>query len=205
MQGVHKDPVIGRMHLKLKYDFKRSDLVVTLLQGKSTKNVPLFCIKWNLISFHILVREVSSSITECYLKVYLSDEPSTGKVKQTKFVRRHLMHFEFHEEFKFPITFDELSDRMLMVQFYEHNASAKSSKSNVLLGVISLDLQRVDPSADIEIIADIEPTKNEVRSFLDRDKVHCDSNSSLHVLQLTLISYSTNTTTLQPSQMQQQF
>lgn len=33
MQGVNRDPVIGRMHLQLRYDFKRSDLVVAVLKG----------------------------------------------------------------------------------------------------------------------------------------------------------------------------
>lgn len=75
------------------------------------------------------------------------------------------MHFEFNEEFKFPITFDEMAEKTLIVQFFEHNPSAKSNKSNLLLGAVNIDLQEADPSAEIEIIADIEPIKLEVMYY----------------------------------------
>lgn len=66
-------------------------------------------------------KDISSKIDEFYLKVFLGPEDDGKRresVKRKKSQKNREGHFE-RQDFKFPITYDELLDKRLMVQFFD--------------------------------------------------------------------------------------
>ncbi len=60
------------------------------------------------------------------------------------------------EDFKFPLTYEELMEKRLIIKMFE---AGKLGRIPAITGEVVLDLGEVDPSAEVEVWADIEPKK----------------------------------------------
>ncbi|GBP75393.1 Synaptotagmin-1 [Eumeta japonica] len=89
-------PSLGRLHLRLKYDFDRSDLEVHLIEA------------------HDLAGYEAGGFNDPYVRVSLLPEVDT-RVRQTPVHRNEANPF-FDQHFKFPVSHDELGDKTLLLQ-----------------------------------------------------------------------------------------
>lgn len=87
---------MGRLHLRLKYDFDRSDLHVHLIEA------------------HDLAGSDQGGFNDPYVKLTLSPEVDTRK-RQTKIHRNNPNPF-FDQNFKFPVSHEELQEKTLVLQ-----------------------------------------------------------------------------------------
>uniref|UniRef100_A0A914X2A9 C2 domain-containing protein n=2 Tax=Plectus sambesii TaxID=2011161 RepID=A0A914X2A9_9BILA len=128
-----KGLAIGRVQLKLDYDFAKSDLVVSVLDAK----------------------DISSKIDEFFLNIFLGPEEDGKRresVKRKKSQKNREGHFE-RQDIKFPITYDELLDKRLVIQFFD---CGRLGRMQSLAGEVSIDLSSLDLSADLVVWADVE-------------------------------------------------
>lgn len=94
-------PSLGRIHLRLKYDFDRSDLEVHLIEA------------------HDLAGYEAGGFNDPYVRVTLLPEVDT-RVRQTPVHRNEANPF-FDQHFKFPVSHDELSDKTLLLQVFDYD------------------------------------------------------------------------------------
>ncbi|PBC34651.1 Synaptotagmin-C [Apis cerana cerana] len=87
---------LGRLHLRFKYDFDRSDLHVHLIEA------------------HDLAGSDQGGFNDPYVKLMLNPEVDSRK-RQTQIYRNESNPF-FDQQFKFPVSNDELQDRTLVLQ-----------------------------------------------------------------------------------------
>ena len=95
---------LGRLHLRFKYDFDRSDLHVHLIEA------------------HDLAGSDQGGFNDPYVKLTLSPEVDSRK-RQTQIYRNETNPF-FDQQFKFPVSNDELQDRTLVLQAINTNIIA---------------------------------------------------------------------------------
>ncbi|CDW54853.1 hypothetical protein TTRE_0000312301 [Trichuris trichiura] len=128
-QTSGSDYVVGLIRLRLSYDFGRSDFVVRLVEA----NVE------------------PADVMRCRVVVSLQDgfeETSSRNVEAVRPVGG--ANFVFNQPVKFPIPIGELVRRKL------HLNLISMEPKNQFLGAVELDLLENDPSADIEVAAEIE-------------------------------------------------
>lgn len=87
---------MGRLHLRLKYDFDRSDLRVHLIEA------------------HDLAGTDQGGFNDPYVKLTLSPEVDTRK-RQTSIHRNNPNPF-FDQHFKFPVSHEQLQEKTLVLQ-----------------------------------------------------------------------------------------
>lgn len=92
---------LGRLHLRFKYDFDRSDLHVHLIEA------------------HDLAGSDQGGFNDPYVKLMLNPEVDSRK-RQTQIYRNESNPF-FDQQFKFPVSNDELQDRTLVLQAINTN------------------------------------------------------------------------------------
>ncbi|XP_076175964.1 synaptotagmin beta isoform X2 [Ptiloglossa arizonensis] len=126
---------LGRLHLRFKYDFDRSDLHVHLIEA------------------HDLPGNKQGGFNDPYVKLTLSPEVDSRK-RQTQIYRNEENPF-FDQEFKFPVSNDELPNKTLLLQVLDYD---RSSRNDVVGSVrIPLHILRLDsPTSTEEIWAEIE-------------------------------------------------
>lgn len=86
---------LGRLHLRFKYDFDRSDLHVHLIEA------------------HDLAGSEQGGFNDPYVKLTLSPEVDSKK-RQTQIYRNEANPF-FDQQFKFPVSNEELHDKILVL------------------------------------------------------------------------------------------
>uniref|UniRef100_A0A5S6Q9Z7 C2 domain-containing protein n=1 Tax=Trichuris muris TaxID=70415 RepID=A0A5S6Q9Z7_TRIMR len=121
--------VVGLIRLRLSYDFGRSDFVVQLVEA----NVE------------------PANVTRCRVVVALQDGFEETSSRSVEVVRpAGGANFTFDQPVKFPIPIGELVRRKL------HLKLISLEPRNEYIGAVELDLLENDPSADIEVAAEIE-------------------------------------------------
>ncbi|XP_064629150.1 synaptotagmin-6-like isoform X2 [Lineus longissimus] len=123
---------LGRLHIRVKYDFNTSDLVVHVIEAQDLPPVD------------------TAGLSDPYVKLVLSPEIDT-KLRQTS-LKRRTINPVFDEYFKFPVTFEDLADRTISFFIYNYD---KFSRHDVI-GCVSLDLAQVDVSTSLEIWSDVQ-------------------------------------------------
>ncbi|KRY70548.1 Synaptotagmin-C, partial [Trichinella pseudospiralis] len=121
------DYAVGTIRLKLSYDNNRSDFVVRIIE----------------------VSLESSTVTKCRVGACLLN----GAVQTApRFIETAAAkgNFIFEEPLKFPIPIDELMRRKLRLEIFG------LEPQKTFIGTVELDLLVNDPSADIEVTAEIE-------------------------------------------------
>ncbi|CAH2091777.1 unnamed protein product [Euphydryas editha] len=124
-------PSLGRIHLRLKYDFDRSDLEVHLIEA------------------HDLAGYEAGGFNDPYVRVSLLPEVDT-RVRQTPVHRNQVNPF-FDQHFKFPVSHDELSDKTLLLQVFDYDRFSR----NEVMGSAKVPLSRVEVAGGAEVWAEL--------------------------------------------------
>ncbi|XP_013138515.1 PREDICTED: synaptotagmin-3 [Papilio polytes] len=124
-------PSLGRIHLRLKYDFDRSDLEVHLIEA------------------HDLAGYEAGGFNDPYVRVSLLPEVDT-RVRQTPVHRNEANPF-FDQHFKFPVSHDELGDKTLLLQVFDYDRFSR----NEVMGSAKVPLCRVEVAGGAEVWADV--------------------------------------------------
>ncbi|KAK1135964.1 hypothetical protein K0M31_000535 [Melipona bicolor] len=135
---------LGRLHLRFKYDFDRSDLHVHLIEA------------------HDLAGSDQGGFHDPYVKLTLSPEVDSRK-RQTQIYRNETNPF-FDQQFKFPVSNDELQDRILVLQAINTNITTtvldydRFSRNDIVGSVkVPLHILRLDsPTSSEEVWGEIE-------------------------------------------------
>ncbi|XP_031834756.1 synaptotagmin beta isoform X2 [Nomia melanderi] len=126
---------LGRLHLRFRYDFNRSDLHVHLIEA------------------HDLAGSDQGGFNDPYVKLTLSPEVDTRK-RQTQ-IYRNETNPVFDQQFKFPVSHDEFHDKTLVLQVLDYD---RFSRNDVVGSVkVPLNILRLDsPSSTEEVWGQIE-------------------------------------------------
>ncbi|KPI91156.1 Synaptotagmin-1 [Papilio xuthus] len=124
-------PSLGRIHLRLKYDFDRSDLEVHLIEA------------------HDLAGYEAGGFNDPYVRVSLLPEVDT-RVRQTPVHRNEANPF-FDQHFKFPVSHDELGDKTLLLQVFDYDRFSR----NEVMGSAKVPLCRVEVAGGAEVWAEL--------------------------------------------------
>ncbi|XP_045488234.1 synaptotagmin-5 isoform X2 [Pieris rapae] len=124
-------PSLGRIHLRLKYDFDRSDLEVHLIEA------------------HDLAGYEAGGFNDPYVRVSLIPEVDT-RVRQTPVHRNEANPF-FDQHFKFPVSHDDLSDKTLLLQVFDYDRFSR----NEVMGSAKIPLAKVEVAGGAEVWAEL--------------------------------------------------
>lgn len=128
-------PSLGRLHLRLKYDFDRSDLEVHLIEA------------------HDLAGYDAGGFNDPYVRVSLLPEVDS-RVRQTPVHRNEANPF-FDQHFKFPVSHDELGDKTLLLQVFDYDRFSR----NEVMGSVRVPLSRVEVAGGAEVWAELSREK----------------------------------------------
>nr|CAD7201533.1 unnamed protein product [Timema douglasi] len=124
----------GRLHLRLSYDFDRSDLHVHLIEA------------------HNLTGSDQGGFNDPYVRLSLSS-PVDNRKRQTAIHRNDPNPF-FDEHFKFPVSHEDLQDKSLILQVFDYDRFSR----NDVVGEVTISMEELDVSSNVEIWGEI--TKN---------------------------------------------
>ncbi|KAK7867767.1 hypothetical protein R5R35_002266 [Gryllus longicercus] len=125
---------LGRLHLRLKYDFDRSDLHVHLIEA------------------HDLAGSDQGGFNDPYVR--LSLWPAVDARKRQTAIHRNEPNPFFDEHFKFPVSHEELQDKTLVLQVFDYDRFSR----NDVIGEVRMTMDEFDVTSSIEIWGEI--TKN---------------------------------------------
>ncbi|XP_020283348.1 synaptotagmin-5 isoform X2 [Pseudomyrmex gracilis] len=125
---------LGRLHLRLRYDYDKSDLDVHLIEA------------------HDLAGSDQGGFNDPYVKLSLSPEVDNRK-RQTKIHRNDPNPF-FDQHFKFPVSYEELQEKTLLLQVFDYD---RFSRNDVVGSVrVAMDsLELVSSTSSVEIWGEI--------------------------------------------------
>ncbi|XP_025156336.1 synaptotagmin-6 isoform X2 [Harpegnathos saltator] len=112
---------LGELHLRLKYDFDRSDLHVHLIEAKD------------------LAGSDQGGFNDPYVKLTLSPEVDTRK-RQTQ-IHRNNPNPSFNQHFKFPVSYEELQEKTLVLQVFDYDRFSR----NDVVGSLRMAMDSLDP------------------------------------------------------------
>ncbi|KAL2714579.1 synaptotagmin-C isoform X1 [Vespula squamosa] len=133
---------LGRLHLRLKYDFDRSDLHVHLIEA------------------HDLAGSDQGGFNDPYVKLTLSPEVDARK-RQTPIHRNDPNPF-FDQHFKFPVSYEELQDKTLVLQVISFVFDYDRFSRNDIVGSVRVAMNSLElpsTSSSIEVWGEIEREK----------------------------------------------
>ncbi|XP_070169698.1 synaptotagmin-5 isoform X2 [Polyergus mexicanus] len=125
---------LGRLHLRLRYDFDKSDLDVHLIEA------------------HDLAGSDQGGFNDPYVKLSLSPEVDSRK-RQTQIHRNDPNPF-FDQHFKFPVSYEELQEKTLVLQVFDYD---RFSRNDVVgsLRVAMDSLELVSSTSSVEVFGEI--------------------------------------------------
>ncbi|XP_071574412.1 synaptotagmin-5 isoform X1 [Temnothorax nylanderi] len=125
---------LGRLHLRLRYDFDKSDLDVHLIEA------------------HDLAGSDQGGFNDPYVKLTLSPEVDSRK-RQTQIHRNDPNPF-FDQHFKFPVSYEELQEKTLLLQVFDYD---RFSRNDVVGSVrVAMDsLELVSSTSSVEVWGEI--------------------------------------------------
>ncbi|KAL0111392.1 hypothetical protein PUN28_012940 [Cardiocondyla obscurior] len=125
---------LGRLHLRLRYDFDKSDLDVHLIEA------------------HDLAGSDQGGFNDPYVKLTLSPEVDSRK-RQTQIHRNDPNPF-FDQHFKFPVSYEELQEKTLVLQVFDYDRFSRNDVvGSVRVAMESLEL--VSSTSSVEVWGEI--------------------------------------------------
>ncbi|RZF44926.1 hypothetical protein LSTR_LSTR013116 [Laodelphax striatellus] len=128
-------PSLGRLHLRLDYDFDRSDLHVHLIEA------------------HELAGSGQGGFNDPYVRLTMSPEVDNRK-RQTNIHRNDPNPF-FDQHFKFPVSHEDLHDKTLILQVFDYD---RYSRNNVV-GEVQIHMYELDVTSSVEVWSEITKHK----------------------------------------------
>ncbi|XP_069679365.1 synaptotagmin-5 [Periplaneta americana] len=125
---------LGRLHLRLKYDFDRSDLQVHLIEA------------------HDLARSDQGGFNDPYVRLSLLPAVDNRK-RQTSHKKDPNPFFDQH--FKFPVSHQDLQDKSLVLQVYDYDRFSR----NDIVGEVRMSMDEFDVTSSVEVWGEITKTK----------------------------------------------
>lgn len=126
---------LGRLHLRLKYDFDRSDLHVHLIEA------------------HDLRGSDEGGFSDPYVRVSLL--PGVDSRKRQTSVHRNEVNPFFDEHFKFPVTHEELQAKELLLQVFDYDRFSR----NDIIGEVRITMEELDVTSSVEIWGEVTKSK----------------------------------------------
>ncbi|XP_074097333.1 synaptotagmin beta isoform X2 [Cotesia typhae] len=129
---------MGRLHLRLSYDFDKSDLHVHLIEA------------------HDLAGTDQGGFNDPFVKLTLSPEVDNRK-RQTHIHRNDPNPF-FDQHFRFPVSYDELKEKTLLLQVFDYD---RYSRNDVVgsVRVAMEELELVSSTSPVEVWGEIAREK----------------------------------------------
>ncbi|XP_011503251.1 PREDICTED: synaptotagmin-6 [Ceratosolen solmsi marchali] len=126
--------ILGQLHLRLSYDFDKSDLNIHLIEA------------------HELARSEQGGFNYPYVKLTLSPEVDTRK-RQTS-IHHNDPNPYFDQHFKFPVSYEELQDKTLLLQVLDYDRFSR----NDVVGSVRVAMEQLElssSSSSIEVWGEI--------------------------------------------------
>ncbi|XP_021930564.1 synaptotagmin-5 isoform X3 [Zootermopsis nevadensis] len=127
-------PSLGRLHLRLKYDFDRSDLHVHLIEA------------------HDLAGSDQGGFNDPYVR--LSLVPAVDNRKRQTTIHRNDPNPFFDQHFKFPVSHEDLQEKTLVLQVFDYDRFSR----NDVVGEVCMSMDEFDVASNVEVWGEI--TKN---------------------------------------------
>lgn len=132
---------LGRLHLRLKYDFDRSDLHVHLIEA------------------HDLAGSEAGGFNDPYVRLELSPAVDNRK-RQTSIIRNNNNPY-FDEHFKFPVSHEDLQDKTLVLQVFDYDRFSR----NDVVGEVRIPMEDIEVTSSVEVWGEITKNKKPKEEF----------------------------------------
>ncbi|XP_052807777.1 synaptotagmin-10-like isoform X2 [Mya arenaria] len=142
LQQSSLDRCYGRLHIRLKYDFRTSDLVAHLIEAQ------------DLPPSERVEADVSAG--DPYIRVSL--EPTVDERVRQSSVKRKTANPFYNEYFKFPTTYDDIKESTLVFSVFDYDKFSRHKH----VGEVRVDLSRVETSNSVEMWCDVQKQQPEV-------------------------------------------
>ncbi|XP_048765538.2 synaptotagmin-6-like isoform X2 [Ostrea edulis] len=126
----------GKLHIRIKYDFRTSDVLVHLIEAQELLVDKL--------------RDPEGGFGDPYIRINMVPEVDE-RTRQSSVKRRTHNPF-YNEYFKFPVTVDEVKERTLIFQVFDYDKFSRHKT----MGEVSVDLGQVDVTNSVEMWCDIQ-------------------------------------------------
>lgn len=136
LQQSSVDQNLGRLHIRLKYDFRTSDVIIHLIEAQ------------DLISTDQKDLE-GGSFGDPYVRLAILPEVDE-RIRQSSVKRKTCNPF-YNEYFKFPLTIDDVRDKTLVFHIYDYDKFSRHK----IIGEVQVDLRKVDVTNSVEMWCDI--------------------------------------------------
>ncbi|KAL8594178.1 hypothetical protein ACOMHN_018118 [Nucella lapillus] len=133
LQQASVDGSQGRLHTRLKYDFRTSDLVVHLIEAQD-----------------LPPPDTIGAFSDPYVRIALV--PSVDERVRQSSIKRRTTNPYYNEYYKFPVAFEQLRERLLVFHLYDYDKFSRHSG----IGEVEIDLSTVDVSNSVEMWCDIQ-------------------------------------------------
>ncbi|XP_037904640.1 synaptotagmin-6 isoform X1 [Hermetia illucens] len=124
-------PALGRLHLRIKYDYHLFDLAVHLIEA------------------HNLCPIEDGGFRDPYVRLML--EPEVDQRKRQTSIHRGESNPYFDQHFKFPVSRDQLSGKQLILQVLDYDRYSH----NDIIGEVRVSIDDIDLSKSVEIWGDV--------------------------------------------------
>ncbi|XP_066590350.1 synaptotagmin-5 isoform X2 [Prorops nasuta] len=173
--------ILGRLHLRLKYDFDKSDLHVHLIEA------------------HDLAGSDQGGFNDPYVKLSLSPKVDSRK-RQTP-IHRNTPNPFFNQQFKFPVSYDELQEKTLILQVFDYDRFSRNDMvGTIRIAIESLELASTASSVELwgEITSERKPPEEIQEVLLSLSYLPSAERLTVHMLQARNLFPSQDKETLDP-------
>ncbi|XP_064544810.1 synaptotagmin-11 isoform X1 [Drosophila montana] len=151
---------VGRLHLRVKYDYHLFDLTVHLIEA------------------HNLSPIEEGGFRDPYVRLML--QPGVDSRKRQTHIHRGESNPYFDQHFKFPVSRDQLQGKELVLQVLDYDRYSH----NDIIGEVRISVNGLDLSKSVEIWGDLLRTKKPKE---DRPELLCSLNYLPQAERLTIV------------------
>ncbi|KAL7734965.1 hypothetical protein ACLKA6_011230 [Drosophila palustris] len=151
---------VGRLHLRVKYDYHLFDLTVHLIEA------------------HNLSPIEEGGFRDPYVRLML--QPDVDSRKRQTHIHRGESNPYFDQHFKFPVSRDQLQGKELVLQVLDYDRYSH----NDIIGEVRISVDGLDLSKSVEIWGDLLRTKKPKE---DRPELLCSLNYLPQAERLTIV------------------
>ncbi|KAG1681210.1 Synaptotagmin-9 [Nymphon striatum] len=126
-KGKDESRRCGRLHLRLSYDFNKSDLIVHVIEA------------------HNLLPTEGNKFNDPFVTVRL--EPEIDRKNRQTEIRKNSTDPLFDEIFKFPIAYDDMKSADLILELFDYDRFSR----NEIIGEVKVDLEEIDVTSELEV------------------------------------------------------